>query len=34
MPGLALDLAIIARAGHFTDSVCKTLAAVKNKMSR
>ena len=26
---LALDLAITARAGHFTDSVCKNLAAVE-----
>ena len=28
---LALDLAITARAGHFTDSVCKNLAAVEKK---
>ena len=28
---LALDLAITARAGHFTDSVFKNLAAVEKK---
>ena len=28
---LALDLAITARAGHFSDSVCKNLAAVEKK---
>ena len=28
---LALDLAITAHAGHFTDSVCKNLAAVEKK---
>ena len=28
---LALDLAITARAGHFTDSVRKNLAAVEKK---
>ena len=31
---LALDLAITARSGHFTDSVCKNLAAAEKKMSR
>ena len=28
---LALDLAITARAGHLTDSLCKNLAAVEKK---
>ena len=31
MHGLALDLALTARAGHFADSLRKNLAAVEKK---